>query len=145
MGPAQREWVLLALKNGPLDRIHLMKALFLLWVRAGRNIPDYFVFEPYLYGPFSLSVYSALAELQRDGLVVQPPHPIHDWAPYYLTEKGKRAATDAAGSTASNLLGLLDSITSEIAQLSFYDLLRKVYKEAPEFTANSLMRQFVEA
>ena len=145
MSPSQKDWVLLALRNGPLDRIHLMKVLFLLWIRANRKIPGYFVFEPYLYGPFSLDVYSALADVQREGLVVQPPHPIQDWVPYYLTGKGERAAEEAAQSVDGHLLVLLGTITAEIAPLNFYDLLRRVYREAPEFAARSLMREIVEA
>lgn len=143
--PSQKNWVLLALRNGPLDRIHLMKVLFLLWIRANRQISGYFVFEPYLYGAFSLDSYSALADVQREGLVVQPPHPIHDWAPHHLTDKGKLVAGEAAQLVDTHLLALLETITAEIVPLNFYDLLRKVYREAPEFAARSLIREIVEA
>ena len=34
----RRDWILLFLQEKPLDRIRLMKALFLLWHRSGKMI-----------------------------------------------------------------------------------------------------------
>jgi len=79
------DWILLALKERPLDRLHLMKALFLTWHRSGRDIPNYFAFEPYLYGPCSFDAYRVLDAMSKEQLITQPS---------YLTEKGKRAAAE---------------------------------------------------
>ena len=86
---SKKNWVLLALHCEPLDRIRLMKTLFLFWYNSEENIPNYFVFEPYLYGPCSFELYSALDELERDGLVIRGPHPVPQWAAYHVTEKGR--------------------------------------------------------
>jgi hypothetical protein len=75
--PSSSDWVLLVLRKAPLDRIRIMKALFLIWYRSGKSIPDFFSFEPYLYGPYSLEVYAALKNLVDADLAVQPPHHIH--------------------------------------------------------------------
>jgi len=88
------DWILLALKDRPLDRLHLMKALFLTWHRSGRNIPNYFAFEPYLYGPCSFDAYRVLDAMSKEQLITQPSEPLPRWAKFYLTEKGKRAAAE---------------------------------------------------
>ena len=64
---SKRDWILLALRKTPLDRIRLMKTLFLVWNRSGRSIAGYFEFEPYLYGPCSLEMYSVLDDLTEHG------------------------------------------------------------------------------
>ncbi|MCL0102625.1 hypothetical protein M1N93_01530 [Dehalococcoidia bacterium] len=139
MAIEKKDWILLALRDSPLDRLHLMKALFLVWNRSGRNVPDYFEFEPYLYGPCSFEVYSVLDDLSKDGLIVQPPHPVQQWANYFLTERGKLAATEAANCADPDILELINKVAQEVAQLQFSELLRRVYSEAPEFAAKSLM------
>ncbi|MBC7109088.1 MAG: hypothetical protein H5T41_09965 [Methanomassiliicoccales archaeon] len=139
MALSKRDWILLILKMMPLDRIRLMKALFLLWNRSGRNIPGYFEFVPYLYGPCSFEVYSVLADMSRQGLIVQPPHPTRQWAKYYLTERGKVAAEEAMRTVDLNTQALLKQVVQEVSQLGFYELLRRVYDEAPEFAVNSII------
>ena len=95
--------------------------------------------EPYLYGPCSFEVYSVLDSLTKQGFIVQPPHPMQRWADYYLTEQGKHAADEAAKRADADARRLVNEVVQEVAQSGFSDLLRKVYSEAPEFAANSLM------
>lgn len=133
------KWILAALRIKPLDRIRLMKALFLVWKRSGGNIPNFFHFEPYLYGPCSFEVYSALDELSKQGLIVQPPQPPHQWANYYLTSRGRVAAEEAAKTVAPDNRALLEQVIQEVSQLGFYELLKRVYAEAPEFAVNSVI------
>jgi len=133
------KWILAMLRISPLDRIHIMKALFLLQRRA-REIPDYFQFKPYLYGPCSFEVYDVLAALEREGLVVRPLHPMPHWVAYYLTERGKKEAEKAARALDPQLREHLEALTREVSQLGFYELLRRVYDEAPEFTVNSVLK-----
>jgi uncharacterized protein YwgA len=133
------KWILAMLRISPLDRIHIMKALFLLRRRAG-EIPDYFQFQPYLYGPCSFEVYDVLAALEREGLVVRPLHPMPHWVAYYLTERGKKEAEKAARALDPQLREHLEALTREVSQLGFYELLRRVYDEAPEFTVNSVLK-----
>ena len=84
------EWILILLMRRSLDRIHIMKSIFLIWNRSGRDIRNYFHFEPYLYGPYSLEVYSELRNLQNQGLIVYPPSPIQQWSKYHLTIQGRK-------------------------------------------------------
>ena len=139
MGHPKAKWILAMLRISPLDRIHLMKALFLFQRRVGQ-IPDYFHFEPYLYGPCSFEVYEVLAILEKEGLVVRPFHPIPQWVAYYLTDRGKKEVERAAKDLPPELLQCLEEVTREVSRLGFYELLQRVYKEAPEFAVNSLLR-----
>jgi len=144
MSLTKKDWILLALRRIPLDRIHIMKTLFLIWHRSERNIPDYFEFEPYLYGPCSFEVYSVLADLQADGLIVQPPHPVPQWVNYYLTAKGKREAEEAEKGISPTTLELIEKVAEEISRLDFSELLRQVYSEAPDFAVNSMFREAIK-
>gem|GEM_PF-4604179 len=62
----------------------------LIWNRSGRNIPGYFWFEPYLYGPCSFEVYSLLDDLCARRLMVQLPHPVEWWPEHCLTPHERR-------------------------------------------------------
>lgn len=141
---SKRDWVLLLLRASPLDRIRLMKALFLLWYRSNKHIPEYFDFQPYLYGPCSFEVYSVLDEISKQGLVVQPPHPVHQWANYYLTERGRAAAKEAAQKVDPDTAMKIEQVAQEVSRLGFYELLKKVYNEAPEFAVNSVLRGLIQ-
>lgn len=143
--PSKTDWVLLVLRTAPLDRIRIMNALFLIWYRSGKNIPGFFNFEPYLYGPYSLEVYTALRHLVDADLVVQPPHHMHQGAKYYLTRNGKLAAERAAASVDPELLARLNQVVQDVSELGFSDLLHKVYTEAPEFATRSIVKRVVVA
>src|SRR5579884_1138962 len=90
-------WVLVMLRVSPLDRMHIMRGLFLFQRRAG-GVRDAFKFEPYLFGPCSFEVYDVLAAVEGDGLAVRPTHPTPQWVPYYLTGRGEKEAEVAARS-----------------------------------------------
>jgi uncharacterized protein YwgA len=139
MAHPKAKWILAMLRISPLDRIHIMKALFLLQRRAGK-IPDYFHFEPYLYGPCSFEVYDALTALEREGLVVRPLHPMPQWVAYYLTDRGKKEAESAVRALDPQLREHLETVTREVSQLGFYELLKRVYDAAPEFAVNSVLK-----
>ena len=143
MDHPKAKWILAMLRVSPLDRIHIMKALFLFGKRVG-EIPNYFHFEPYLYGPCSFEVYEVLEILEKDGLVVRPLHPIPQWVAYYLTDRGKKEAERAAKDISPELLQRLEEVTREVSRLGFYELLKRVYKEAPEFAINSALREVLK-
>lgn len=140
MSAQKKDWILLALKERPLDRLHLMKALFLTWHRSGRDVRDYFRFEPYLYGPCSFETYRVLEDLSKEQLVTQQVQAVQQWARYYLTDKGKHAAVEAFKRADPNVLELLQKAVREVSALSFSKLLAKVYDEAPDFAVNSVVR-----
>ena len=140
----KRDWILLALRKRPLDRIRIMKTLFLLWHRSGRNIEGYFHFEPYLYGPCSFDVYTELNQLMKEGAIVQPVYPIQHWAPYYLTPKGIKLAEEAKRRVEIEKRKQIEKIADEVSQLGFYELLRRVYSESPDFAKNSLLKGVIQ-
>jgi|SRR3989304_3135587 len=144
MALTEKDWILLALKRIPLDRIHIMKTLFLIWHRSGRKMTGYFQFEPYLYGPCSFEVYSMLGNLQANGFIVQPPHPAPQWVNYYLTDRGKKEAEEAEKRVSPNILRLIEEVANEVSRLNFYELLRSVYTEAPDFAVNSMFKEIVK-
>ncbi|KIE57799.1 hypothetical protein A946_11250 [Methylacidiphilum kamchatkense Kam1] len=143
MAHPKAKWILATLKVTPLDRIRIMKTLFLMWKREG-NISDYFRFEPYLYGPCSFEVYDILAAMEREGLIVQPSHSVAQWAKYYLTQRGREEAERAIREITPELRERLEAITTEVSRFSFYELLKRVYTEAPEFATNSVLREVVK-
>lgn len=138
------DWILVILKKKPLDRIHIMKTLFLIWHRSKRKIRGYFCFEPYLYGPYSLEVYSELRSLLADGLAIQPPHPVQEWTNYYLTGKGRMRANKVIEKFDPKIVSFIENIVEEISHLTFFELLQKVYSEAPDFAANSVLREVIQ-
>lgn len=137
------DWILLLLKHSPLDRIHLMGALFLIWHRSGRNIKDYFVFESYLYGPCSFEVYAMLDDMEARGLIVRPWRLKPLWVNYYLTRSGEEQAEAVAERTSRKALKLVKDVVKEISSIRFCDLLRKIYAEAPDFAVNSIFKRVV--
>jgi len=140
----KKDWILLILRETSIDRIHIMKTLFLIWHRNHRNLPNYFEFVPYLYGPCSFEVYSVLESLQTDGLIVQPPHPLPQWVKYYITEKGKREAEEVSEKVSPETLGIIKAVAKEVSKLNFYELLQKVYEEAPDFANNSIFKGVIK-
>ena len=141
----KKDWVLLALDAAALDRLRVMKALFLVWLHYNRNIHDYFEFVPYLYGPCSFEVYSILSDLQRDKLAVQAPESPLAWAPYYLTQRGKEEATEAKKRAKPDEQEAIRKWAQFAESTDFHNLLRHVYTQAPDFAVNSLVRNIVSA
>lgn len=129
--------ILAALNAAPLDRIRLMKALFLAWHKQGQPTDGPFHFEPYLYGPFALDVYGELEAAKREGLIAQPSYPIDRRTPYYLTEKGRTAVMESQRRE-DVPWEMLTTYARWAAQQSFSSLLTQVYQEAPEFAQQSV-------
>lgn len=145
MGPSKNDWILAILRKSPLDRIHIMKSLFLIQHRSKEPLGDFFHFEPYYYGPYSLEIYSQLRSLLDRGLITQPPHQTPQQAKYYLTALGRIEAEDAIRKFSPYLAALLEEVVEEISGLSFMNLLRKVYREAPESASRSIVKELIDA
>lgn len=134
------EWIILILKKSPMNRVYIMETLFLIWQRSGRRIKNYFKFEPYLYGACSFKVYSVLEDLETHSFIMQPPHSYLQGVNYCLTSKGKVKAKEIVDRALSKTITLIEKITEEVSQLGFYELLRRVYNEAPDFAVNSIFK-----
>jgi hypothetical protein len=137
----KQEWILLLLREKPMDRIRLMKALFLIWHRSGRKISGFYDFLPYMYGPCSFDLYRELESAERLQLISQAPHPIDRWADYFLTARGEHAADAAVRKIDSNSREIIRSVASEVTKVGFQELLRRVYDEAPDFAENSVVQR----
>ena len=137
---SKEDWVLLALRQAPLDRLRLMKTLFLIWIDSGRNIQNYFEFRPYLYGPCSFELYGLLEEMEDSRLIIQPPRPTWEWGKYYLTKTGVFRCNQATERAGDSRLGTVKSIVGFTAAAGFRELLDKVYAVAPEFAVKSVIR-----
>jgi len=136
--PSKNEQIVMALNASPLDRIRLMKALFLVWYRSGADKNWSFNFEPYLYGPCAFDLYSTLEEMERCGLIVQAPHPIDKWGNYFLTQAGKTEASRL--SSEHHWQEQISKAARWAAAQSFRSLLDEVYAEAPEYASRSVFR-----
>ena len=133
--------VLIALQAVPLDRIRLMKTLFLVWHRSGRPTENAFEFIPYLYGPCAFDLYEVLKDLKQQGLIIQPAHQSAKWAPYYLTDTGKQAASEATLLVQDTQISAIQQTARWAVQQSFRSLLDTVYSEAPDYAVSSVLRQ----
>ena len=132
--------ILLLLREKPLDRIRLMKALFLIWLRSGRNIPGFFEFVPYMYGPCSFELYDEIDRAGRERFLTQLSGSYPRWSPYYITERGKKAADQASQEINATTLRLVRAVAQEVSELDFHNLLRRVYAEAPDFATNTVVK-----
>lgn len=136
---SKQDWLLLLLRQRPLDRIRLMKALFLMWHRSGRKLEGFYEFTPYMYGPCSFDLYGELEHLQQTHLVSQAPHSIAQWALYYLTPVGENEASAVQKKADEQTVEFVRSIAREVGSLGFHALLRKVYSEAPDFASRTVL------
>lgn len=135
----QLDQILTALQAAPLDRIRLMKTVFLVWHRSGRPQTGPFHFQPYLYGPCAFDLYTALEDMEHRGLIAQTPHPISRWASYYLTGAGKAEASRLTLECAQHVI--IADIARWAATQTFRSLLNQVYQEAPDYASNSILRE----
>src|SRR2546426_9778902 len=70
--------------------LRLMKELFLLGKTA--NLPDFYEFVPYRYGPCSFDVYRDLDWLKKEGLVQEVPTPGSPYPTFRVSNAGKDLA-----------------------------------------------------
>jgi hypothetical protein len=134
---SQGDWLLVFLAETPLDRLRLMKALFLFWHRQEKRLEGYFDFQPYLYGPFSFEMFGVLERLEAPGLVSRAPDEQPRYATYYLTRKGRQRAHEIGRRLDPDVLDDVRRTASEVSGLGFMDLLRRVYREAPEYASRT--------
>jgi len=144
----------------------LFKLLFLLAkeTEVGRYVPDYYAFGGGRFGPFEKVIYEDIKALKSCGLVnAQMPlgrcdevGPELDMellsdsvdAVYELTERGHmyaRALAEFVKLQNPALLAQMSKILEKYRRLSLADLLKYVYKEYPEYTDRSEIRDEILA
>lgn len=147
MTPRQ-DWLLLFIVGTEhydswVDRIRLMKGMF-LFQEEGDAPPEVdYDFQPYDYGPFTREVYEDLEELSRQGQIIEA----RDGKSYRATADGCSRIDDLV----SHSLGLdppaveyLQNLRVELGDLSFRHLLKRVYDAHPESAARSVAKDVLE-
>ncbi len=121
--------------NEPVaGRTRLMKELFLLRQRAG-NLPSFFEFRPYKYGPHSDEVLSAIDSLMADGYLQSSPG--FGSEIYSLTPDGVRRAAALFNVLDDRTRRLLTDIKIQFNGIPLSDLLEYVYSRYPRFASVS--------
>lgn len=117
-----------------VDRIRLMKGMF-LFQEEGDAPPEVdYQFRPYDYGPFTREVYDDIEELTRRGLVIES----RDRKSFRVTAAGRQCAEEAG--LDPEAVERLQQLRVELCDLSFRDVLKRVYEAHPESAARSVAK-----
>jgi uncharacterized protein YwgA len=145
----RRDWLLVlsAYHGSPagLDPVRVQKAMF-LFARSGA-VPkaEQYEFRPYHYGPMSSAIYRDLDDLVGSGLLDKHSVPGKNWFRYAATDKGRKVANASLrhltdGDQTSRARRLFE-IKQDISNLSFDDLIDRVYQDHPDMAVNSVFRR----
>lgn len=127
-------------ENEAMDPVRIMKSLFLLGKEAGDQLPNFYEFEPYLYGPCSFEIYEDLEVLKGKGLIDEERAPYQRWSYYRLTANGIAEAENVLKEITDPLRAKMMDIKRLVMELSFLSLLKYVYEKYPEYGKHSLIR-----
>jgi uncharacterized protein YwgA len=136
-----RDWLLLLLDGG-LDPIRIQKAMFLFAMESGAPDTEVYRFEPYNWGPFSSRIYGDLERLQTDGMAVKVPVPGAGYAQYRRTAAGNVEADRLSPLGDSAQLACILKTRDAVTGMTFDNLLRKVYKDYPEYATKTMFPEF---
>lgn len=133
--------VFISLPTGryPLDRVRLMKGMFLLSEEAPQDMHRLYDFVPYDWGPFSRGVYRDLENLQARGLVATEGS--EPYESYRLTEIGHERALTLLKSLPESVVQKLAEVKNLTTSMSFLDLLEYVYNRHPDYAQRSKLRR----
>ena len=123
-----------------MDRLRIMKTLFLLRKAPGLPLADFYRFSPYHYGPFSVDVYHDLDELEDRQLVERESTHPRNWARYSLTAQGSTEAQRLASTAPGSVVSKMEEFKELTTRMSFSALLNYVYDKYPEYAVASVVR-----
>ena len=123
-----------------LDRIRLMKGMF-LFAQSGIPGPEErYEFVPYDWGPFSRDVYEDLEGLQATGLLLAMPEGSR-YAEYRATDVGLGQAKELQRTLPNDATHRLAEIKATVTSMSFLELLEYVYQRYSAFAGRSRLRR----
>lgn len=125
-----------------IDPLRIMKGIFLICKKI-KEFKDVYTFEPYLYGPCSLEIYSDLRKLLQKGEIREYTQKIHYWSLYSLTPSGEEIAKQILKQIPKDLLNRIFEIKHTVMKLSFKELLKFVYKKYPEYAKKSIFNVLI--
>lgn len=138
----RNDWILVLLhaaEDRHLDRVRIVKGLFLLSKESPQPLENFYTFYPYLYGPFSNEIYSDLDQLIKENLVALDLNVAPSWSQYRLTDKGVAKARELWKDLSKPIGQKLSEIAKDVLSLSFSQLLTHVYKRYPEYAKESVL------
>jgi uncharacterized protein YwgA len=118
---------------------HIVKELFAIKMTPlGDKLLSDLSFEPDNYGPFDETIYAALDDLSRAGLVG-----LEDTGSYVrikLTEKGQKLEDIIWKKLRNDIVSLFTYVKMNYNHLSSNELLDKIYSAYPEMTKYSISK-----
>ena len=147
--PTRTDWLLRFIAgadgdDGDLDRIHIMKGMFLFQEEHSPPSEVNYRFRPYDYGPFTSEIYDDLTALKAEGHL----RAFEDgFAPgreryYRVSASGREYLQRVAFDDEHEQVVL--SVRREISGLNFHDLLKRVYRAHPASAARSIARGILD-
>ena len=142
-----RDWTLLVIavsKRGPLQPVHLQKAVFVVGRRLTREqlqTREFYTFIPYDYGPFCADVYTDAQELENDGLIHIDHRPDLSYPLYSATEAGYAAVRELRRALTPEVVAFVDRLVEWVTTLTFQQLVSAIYQAFPEMRVNSVFRE----
>lgn len=141
--PARTDWLLRFIAgtegyDGWVDRIRIMKGMFLFQAEAPRPPEIDYTFRPYDYGPFTPEIYRDLEALVEKSYVVESPA----GRSYRATQQGRDYLSGLL--FPAQPLEALIELRVEITDLSFRKLLKRVYSAHPESARRSVAKDVLD-
>ena len=138
-----RDWLLLLLasEGEPLDPVRLQKGMFLLAREARLPPRQRYWFVAYNYGPMSPAIYRDVDRLVGEGLAERVAAPGYRWERLVATDRGRERARELAEgdrSATAARLEVVEAVKREVTELDFSALLRRIYRQYPQFAARSV-------
>jgi hypothetical protein len=125
--------------NQELDPVRIMKGMFLLEMQGGLENHSY-NFEPYDYGPFSISVYNDLDLLEGKKLIERIPRLGRNWSYVRVTDEGRNQTKSLEQQAKPEQLELISKVHSDVLDKTFAELLRHIYDKYPKYAGRSVFQ-----
>jgi uncharacterized protein YwgA len=133
------DWLLLAIGDR-MEPIQIQKTLFKFAKESGAPEQELYTFIPYNWGPCSLEIYDDLGQLRDEGSIEFVPSG-RGWNLYHLTQAGMKKADKLRKEANQAFIKKLDAARSYVTSRDFETLLSDIYREYPDFAAESLFKK----